>query len=39
MCGCRAEFETTERFLFRCHFYSPQKSELVNDLEKTKSDS
>ena len=34
MCACRSEVETTEHFLLRCHFYSPQRLELFENLEK-----
>lgn len=34
MCACRAEVETTEHILLCCHFYSIQRSELFDNLEK-----
>ena len=34
MCACGAEIETTEHFLLRCHFYSTQRLELFDYLEK-----
>ena len=34
MCGCNAETEDTERFLLRCHFYSIQRFELFNNINK-----
>ena len=34
MCGCNAEIEDTEVFLLRCHFYSIQRFELVNNSNK-----
>ena len=34
MCGCNAEIEDTEHFLLRCHFYSIQRFELFNDMNK-----
>ena len=36
MCACGAEIETTENFLLRCHFYSTQRSELFDNLEKAR---
>ena len=37
MCECGAEVETTEHFLWRCRFYSSQRSKLFNYLEKPNS--
>ena len=34
MCACRAEAEIIEHFLLRCHFYSTQRSEFFDKLEK-----
>ena len=34
MCACGTEIETTEHFLLRCQFYSTQKLELFEQLEK-----
>ena len=34
MCACGTEVETTELFLFRCHFYSTPRLELFKNLEK-----
>ena len=34
MCGCNAEIEDTEHFLFHCHFYSIQIFELFNNINK-----
>ena len=34
MCACGTEVETTEHFLLRCHFYSTQRLELFENLEK-----
>ena len=34
MCGCNAEIEGTEHFLLRCHFYSIQRFELFNNINK-----
>ena len=34
MCGCNAEIEDTEHFLLRCHFYSIQRFELFNNINK-----
>ena len=34
MCGCNAEIEDTEHFLLRCHFYSIQRLELFNNINK-----
>ena len=33
-CACRNEFETTQHFFLRCHFYNSQRKELFNSLEK-----
>ena len=38
VCACRADVETTEYFLSSCHFYSTQRSELFDNLEKVDSD-
>ena len=32
MCPCGTEVETTEHFLLRCHYFSSQRSELVDNL-------
>ena len=37
MCSCGAEFESTEHFLLCYHFYSTQRSELFDNLEKANS--
>ena len=34
MCACGTEIETTEHFLLRCRFYSTQRLELFEKLEK-----
>lgn len=34
MCARGAEVETAEHFLLFCHFYSTQRSELLDQLEK-----
>ena len=34
MCRCNAEIEDTEHFLLRCHFYSIQRFELLNNIKK-----
>ena len=34
MCGCNAEIEDTEHFLLRCHFYSIQRLEVFNNINK-----
>ena len=34
MCGCNAEIENTEHFLLRCNFYSAQRFEFFNDIDK-----
>ena len=34
MCVCRTEVETTEHFLLGCQFYSTQRLELSENLEK-----
>ena len=34
MCACGTEVETTEHFLLRCQFYSTQRLELFENLEK-----
>ena len=33
-CTCGTEFETTEYFFLRCHFYSTQRLELFESLKK-----
>ena len=38
MCACGADVETTEHFLFHCHFYSSQRLELFDNLEKANPD-
>ena len=37
MCACGSEVETTEHFLLRYHLYSPQRLELLENLEKVDS--
>ena len=37
-CPYRADVETMEHFLLRCHFYSTQRFELFNNLERGNSD-
>ena len=37
MCGCNAENEDTEHFLFGRHFYSIQRFELFNNNNKVDS--
>ena len=37
MCACGSEAETTEHFLLHCHLYSPQRLELIENLEKVDS--
>ena len=34
MCACATEVETTEHFLLRCEFYSTQRLEFLENLEK-----
>ena len=34
MCGCGTEVETTEHLLLRSHFYSAQRLELFENLQK-----
>ena len=34
MCGCNVETENTEPFFLCCHFYSAQKLELFNNINK-----
>ena len=34
MCGCNSEIENTEHFLLRCNFYSAQRFEFFNDIDK-----
>ena len=34
MCACGSKVETTEHFLLRCHFYSPQRIELFENSKK-----
>ena len=36
MCACRTEIETTEHFVLRCQFYSTQRLERFEKLEKVK---
>ena len=38
MCACGADLETTKHFLLRCHFYSTQKLELFDNLERANPD-
>ena len=33
-CGCNADIEDFEHFLLRCHFYSIQRFELFNNINK-----
>ena len=37
MCACGTEFETTEHFFLRCHFYSTQRLKLFENLKKVDS--
>ena len=37
MCARRADVETAEHFLSRCHIYSTQRIELFDNLERTNS--
>ena len=34
MCGCNAKIEDTGQFLLRCYFYSIQRFELFNNINK-----
>ena len=34
LCGCNAEIEDTEHFLSRCHFYSIQRFDFFNNINK-----
>ena len=34
MCGCNAEIKDSEHFLLRCHFYSVQRFEFFNIINK-----
>ena len=36
MCACGAKVEATEPFLLRCHFYSIQRLELFDNLQRVK---
>ena len=38
MCACGTDVETTEHFLLRCHFYSTQRLELFDNLERANPD-
>ena len=38
MCACGVNVETTGHFLLRCHFYSTQRFELFDNLERANSD-
>ena len=38
MCACGADVETTENFLLRCLFYSTQRLELFDNLERANPD-
>ena len=38
MCACGADVETTEHFLLHCHFYSTQRLELFDNLERANPD-
>ena len=37
MCSCNVEIEINEHFLVRCHFYSSQRLELFDKLNKINS--
>ena len=37
MCACGSEGKTTEPFLLRCHLYSLQRLELIENFEKVDS--
>ena len=37
MCSCNTEIESNERFLLRCNFFSSQRSELFDSLNKNNS--
>ena len=37
MCSCNAEIESNEHFLLRCHFYSFQRLELFDKINKINS--
>ena len=37
MCPCNTEIERKEHFLLRCHFYSSQRLELFDNLNKINS--
>ena len=37
MCSCNTEIESNEHFLLRCHFYSSQRLELFDKLNKINS--
>ena len=36
MCACGTEIETTEHFLLRCQFYSTERLELFEKIERVK---
>ena len=38
VCACGGDVETTKHFLLRCHFYSTQRFELFDNLERANSD-
>ena len=38
MCACGADVETTKHFVLRCHFYSTERLELFDNLEKANAD-
>ena len=38
MCACGADVETTKHFLMCCHFYSTQRLELFDNLERANPD-
>ena len=38
MCACGADVETTKHFLLCCHFYSTQRLELFDNLERANTD-
>ena len=37
-CACGGDVEIKEHFLLRCHFYSTQRFELFDNLERANSD-
>ena len=38
VCACGADVETMEHFVLRCHFYSTQRLELFDNLERANPD-